>query len=352
MESYCGDYSQYYPSWTGWGEQVANSWTSADGYFGPKTLGTFTLGSRPAEEVYVAVTLTADNRRDKFAYFNPVINFRTIFTGSRSMNAWSNTPAGELVMAPNGLGFLLTGGYMGDAKTFFCPSSIGMPMSDLGVYNTNHYAATEVRDLLQAGGTEAKTMLTGDWNWLWQWSSRYSPTRTVLSHYNYRNVPTSGMNAYWTPEKENTRLFFMNPNRDVKVGEPIFKTQKQAAGRALVVDSFDKGLDKPDTDPGAGVYAHRDGYNVLYSDSSASWYGDTQQKLIYWPQHVSLTGEKATMRGLSVNCLGDVWYTDLPSAPPGPPYDYSWDEGPVQIWHQFDLHHGIDVDTVGYYTLP
>jgi hypothetical protein len=33
--------------------------------------------------------------------------------------------------------------------------------------------------------------------------------------------------------------------------------------------------------PGDGIYGHRDGYNVLYGDWSARWFGDPQQKLIW-----------------------------------------------------------------------
>ena len=33
--------------------------------------------------------------------------------------------------------------------------------------------------------------------------------------------------------------------------------------------------------PGQGAYAHKDGYNVLYGDGHAAWYGDPDQRIMY-----------------------------------------------------------------------
>lgn len=48
------------------------------------------------------------------------------------------------------------------------------------------------------------------------------------------------------------------------------------AGKARMRDPIERG-----TYPGDGMFAHRDGYNVLFGDSHAAWYGDPQQRLIW-----------------------------------------------------------------------
>ena len=41
-------------------------------------------------------------------------------------------------------------------------------------------------------------------------------------------------------------------------------------------------MSRPDTLAGMGANVHKDGYNVLYGDYSVSWYGDPEQRIIYW----------------------------------------------------------------------
>ena len=67
--------------------------------------------------------------------------------------------AGQLNLAPNGMGFLLTAGYIGDAKVYYCPSAQSMR----GDLNAKHRdGATNLNDWQTAGGFDAQTMLYGD----------------------------------------------------------------------------------------------------------------------------------------------------------------------------------------------
>ena len=69
----------------------------------------------------------------------------------------------------------------------------------------------------------------------------------------------------------------------------MFPTQRVLGARALVCDSFEKDRTANDTTgvaaarASAGMQMHREGYNVLYGDGHASWYGDPQQRVIWWP---------------------------------------------------------------------
>jgi len=61
---------------------------------------------------------------------------------------------------------------------------------------------------------------------------------------------------------------------------PPFKTQRWLGGRALVSDNIQKGV-LVDV-PGAGFYTHKDGYNVLYGDYHAQWYGDVNSQISFY----------------------------------------------------------------------
>jgi hypothetical protein len=133
----------------------------------------------------------------------------------------------------------------------------------------------------------------------------------------------------------------------------IFKTQKILGGHAIVSDMFDRWRDtnKPATTyPGAGIMAHRDGYNVLYGDWSAKWYGDPQQSIIYTPSTTNLA--VGFLYSLGVNTIQDYFYTATSPAIPrgfsagqivmnGNAYGPDGKSSPA-IWHRFDAQAGVD----------
>jgi prepilin-type processing-associated H-X9-DG protein len=109
-------------------------------------------------------------------------------------------------------------------------------------------------------------------------------------HYMYRNVPLMANND--NGRDRNIKLAFIKPLTTSSVGCPAFRTQKLLGGRSIAADSFSRYTNTAD-DPnlnkqfswGYALFAHKEGYNVLYGDGHTAWYGDPQQRMawsIYW----------------------------------------------------------------------
>ena len=136
-------------------------------------------------------------------------------------------------------------------------------------------------------------------------------------------------------------------------GGPVFKTQKDLAGRAIVADSFLKSEALKTTQPGDGFWGHKDGYNVLYGDWSAKWYGDPQQTFIWWNDtpYINAWGADGpeAYQGGNHNVITD--YDNSPSYNPATysalttnTYNFG---GVVYRWHLLDKAVGIDVGVDG-----
>ena len=138
-----------------------------------------------------------------------------------------------------------------------------------------------------------------------------------------------------------------NPGVTVTSGCPAFKTQKILGGRALISDTFSKGFSAGGPDSlgatfGKAFYAHRDGYNVLYGDWSAKWYGDPQQKIMWWPRNPTLgafVNDYAS--GLQSLSVAAVSYAS--SVGGAPSYTFPLPNGSQAVWHLLDVAAGVDV---------
>ncbi len=123
------------------------------------------------------------------------------------------------------------------------------------------------------------------------------------SSYAYRCVPVSVYRPWhaWEDDAKTRSLPGTSPRVPVHINQPIFKTARTLGGRALFADTFSKGsmydanntsVGVYDSNPindsrlivGFGAQAHRDGYNVLYGDWHASWFGDGEQAILYHTQ--------------------------------------------------------------------
>jgi prepilin-type N-terminal cleavage/methylation domain-containing protein len=350
LESYCADYATYYPSWTGYGKVIRAQYTGNNLAGLPDPNYDAARPRRAAEPgiytdkngsvVYMAgcgATPGGYTGNGEYHRFSPLSAYRCIFAGTTNPDLASNSspsaPAGQLNFGPNGLGFLVTGGYMPDAAAFFCPSSDNTPSTPNQRANIpSGYpgnSAARLADLKRAGGTDANSILYGEWTWL---GGRYWYNgRMIESHYAYRNVPTVGMAHYpWgLAGYDKVRLIGVKPDLKVEIGCPTFKTQKTLGSRALIVDSFGSARDSwGNVQPGNGIYGHRDGYNVLYGDWSASWYGDAQQQFIW---HTA--------------AVNDVWTYYNQTTPHhiwgNPAQKYDVNSGAV-LWHMLDTAAGID----------
>jgi len=261
---------------------------------------------------------------------------------------------GDLKVAPMGLGLLLTTGAVGDGRVFYCPSAKGTRHVNASGYgHTMNDGAEDWQAALESsGGSDAGSVLThGAWPRLIYSIQVHNNMRgcVVAGQYAYRNVPIfcrfSLANSPGYNIKGPKTIPYTKPRVVSSVGRPPFVTSRRLGDRCLAADDFWKGPDPTQTKdyvteapvsivvPGFGNGAHRDGYNCLFGDYSARWYGDPQQQIIYWDtSKASYSAEGAL--GNSWSYIGNITGTDRTTAEFGTPL----------VWHLFDGLQGIDVD--------
>ena len=372
-ESYTSDYGGYLPSWTGW-----KAWTwCRTGYVGdmytytdpgvPVWDNTCDLAShnsswnsilavarRPHQYVNAWYSGRPGNApvRSDGEY---IPNLRLIGYGRKSAaGPWDK---GRLNCAPQGLGMLLAGGYMADAGALYCPSASGMPSDapPARVYDLKHW-----QDL---GGRDGAALLYGDWARL----NAGNSTAAALCSYNSRATPLGIWNS-WHVYQDGRDYYLpaVKPRIRPRITQPYFRTLKELGGRAFACDTFSKGCEydalgrrihpgivsDPYTDPlsqstliaGLGLKGHRDGYNVLYGDWSARWYGDPQERIIWHTQGQDTGAGPVTFAGtwyvsqLSNNYMYGhcFWHT-----PPDIGNVY-WAHSAAAVWHALDTAAGVD----------
>ena len=108
-ESYCGDYNGYMPSSSAWGLPAGMSMYSDNNKGVTESVPLF----------------TSPGHRDYRPNFNISSYHRVIAASNMGSQGAGNWGAGHLNMAPVGLGFLLTAGYLPDMSAFWCPSAPG-----------------------------------------------------------------------------------------------------------------------------------------------------------------------------------------------------------------------------------
>jgi len=361
LESYCGDYRGYFPSWAGYG-----------GPLEPEGIGEWNIGTvsvdhgrvyDPRNKQWIRQGGSRD-RWEKLLYSArglPPSFFRTIYCGSTTLAdhmvpAEPINPPGGFNMAPVGLGCLLGSHYLDDARVFFCPStgddmpadSYKRPTPSDPKYMP---AVHTMRELKAAGGFDARTLSHGNWVWHERviHPLREEPVYLVVqSNYNYRNVP-----VYLADEELGIRksgwLRHTKPLHEIMPGCPTFKTQRQLGDRAIVSDSFSQGdtLRYPDVHAyhaiaGMGIFAHREGYNVLYGNGNARWYGDAEKRII-WYESEKWYPETTVPDFDFAACIGRLsfngiwsWYADTDMTGG---YAYRCN---ADIWHIFDVANGAD----------
>lgn len=416
-ESYCSDYASYFPSCPSYGNTPASTpYLRCDGDGGlwrdskltdsAATYASWNNGNLQ----YVRTGINKKSPSGSDTYFwpqrTPLTRWRTIFLGQLSRDpddyysAVSGVPAGKvdpdncrpagnLVVAPVGLGYLVACGYAGDARTFYCPSTGGnmlvdgmTPVDNTYAFDPYTYAAnnnnwctnavTSPAILQQVGGFDAKSIMYGSYFLFGRYSTAgvRCPTsiwfpggqsdcgafagRTVQCDYNYRGMPTyfyrsgAGDETKWNYGAE---VRFTTPRVITHVGGPMFKTQKLLGSRALVSDSFSNHLNVGNLPirPGMGQFAHRDGYNVLYGDWSARWLGDPQGKILWynWYESNAYNGDMYNgMISLDSTCIinspqGTV-RSDSSDSPWVTKY-YAIPKNGVNVWHNMDVANSVDV---------
>ena len=368
IESYCGDYGQYYPSWPASGGDIQECLpgASSQNIGQPSDLGLYSDSTHAVRSGGLRRPTDTDllyNWRSEFT------KFRTLFNGCTNLNldasgsAGALRDAGQLNAAPIGLGFLATTNFISDVRMFFCPSAGDNMPPNWGYTQTgtvspsNTNTVHRVSQMKRAGGFTGKNMTHGAWKpgqalQRAQSVARISGTWTSLDYlvvqgnYDYRNVPACvalyDSASFTSMLVGGARIAGVRPGRDLYPGEPFFKTQKQQGGRAVVSDSFSspRANAAPMAEPGVGRYAHMEGYNVLYGDASASWYGDPQQTIIWYDVKNGATYIMGGSSGspsvaLERNCIGSWSATD-------DSLSRSY-RSAVDIWRLFDNAHDMDI---------
>jgi len=253
---------------------------------------------------------------------------------------------------------LLAANYISDARPLYCPSSAGMrsvwkssATVDMGGYSLSHW--------LSAGGFSAGVLHSGDWRGV---TPMVANENVLLSHYAYRNVPLAiyyPWHAYDDGKSSVNRVPGIKPNLHARIGQPMFRTDRELGGRAVMSDAFGKGasLDAmglpapggtryPTVAQSRGINSfalqgHRDAFNVLYGDGRAAIFSDPQQQIAYHTQWWM-----DARNSLSVNYYyGNV--IEGTSRYQGP-FDCSINEPQrfqgtgFSIWHDFDVAGGVD----------
>ena len=138
LESYAGDYGGYFPSSIGW---LASDdefcpvdsagrcpWQSYGCHY--NNHGNTAWDDRYPEEEIGALyggipSLTENSTRKVITASGGGCNWREIAVGIAPGPPYGY-PKDRLNMAPNGIGMLLTAGYLSDARVYYCPSADGM----------------------------------------------------------------------------------------------------------------------------------------------------------------------------------------------------------------------------------
>jgi prepilin-type N-terminal cleavage/methylation domain-containing protein/prepilin-type processing-associated H-X9-DG protein len=347
--SYTGDYGGYFPCYPGYGRTPGHhnsiKWFGEPGYTNGEGIETGYMADaqNPGGGVHSDAPIVDGTTLDTHLRWTSSANYRDMFKGWKSKTApdyesggWTE---GHLNMAPVNLGYLLWCGYVNDAKTMFCPSTggelpfLGHISSRIWGKNTSSNAVefNGVSVLKMIGGFTAKEIMYGDYSFSGNNKGmRYfrgsgaqpGHLKYLQTTYNYRNAVMS-WTQYSDGRYDDTTEMIMPYTKNViaKQGTCAFRTDKVLGGRALVSDSFSKGesLTADVADRSAGLYAHRNGYNVLYGDGSAKWIADISESIIYWD--TKNTSDHSQLTRAMFDTIG---------------------VGGTLIWHNFDVAAGID----------
>ena len=263
LEGYLGDYSGYLPSGHAWnGGPELRSWSQADlveWFSDPRTGSTLAVGG--AAYGYAM---------QGWALAQGKMHWNAISFGDKPHG--STFGAGELNMGPVNLGFLVMGGYLPDAQSFFCPSATASsgwdsPWDDL-------------RDMKRAGGFGRSTLLWGEWESMSTCPYATTNFRMLRIPYHYRSATCGHRDLTMG---ETLTVFYTRPAVTTHPNCPYFKTNRLLGARAVVSDSFRKPRNRPTLEPGDGLRTHQSCYNVLFGDHHVSLHSDAEQRIGYWP---------------------------------------------------------------------
>ena len=268
-------------------------------------------------------------------------------------------------MAPVKLGYLLEGGYLNSWQSFYCPSSKGMGNPLCYGEAADKAGGTSLNERLQSHrdvkryvrSGQGSGLLFGDYTGA-SFDNDCQANRgwrmTVRCSYNYRpNIFNAGRTTDYTPWGQQVFMPGTKPKAVGHAGAQVFATQRALGARALVSDSFEKafqysgsGLSAAEITQrsalrSAGAFMHKDGYNVLYGDGHAAWYGDPQRRITWWENYEGVTStDPLYVCNVTGPQLYNAWILNDGSSSA----DRGKMAGAQEIWHQLDMAASLDVD--------
>lgn len=370
VEQYLSDYGQYYPSWPSVGFRLNDKFSYDGGEFVARDLIDQTYdgpihiwprqfdddGDPPDDEQFIHRVIhgTLGNWR-AIATRGETVPSKTDATWANNLNA--SQTWGNVNMVPVKMGLVATGGYMADLSSLYCPSGRGMtdPIATATTGDTWHTDDLDtIVHVLTAGGTDPKVLIYGAWsNFDDAYGTRHRKWgwyKTLRCQYNYRpNILVASVTAdapRTTPAANETVILGgTSPVATGWHGAQVFPTSKKLAGRALLCDTFEKryprawargafddAIWQAAARVAAGAQMHRDGYNVIYGDGHAQWYGDPEQRIIWYKDDTT-----------DASCMA------APLQPwdwvnPASVSDKGKIDGPYEVWHWMDIAGGVDRD--------
>ena len=287
LESYLSDYGEYFPGWAGMGNRDTMLPRDASGMYVDPVLAETVM----TKGMYNVHNTTAE----QYNQAGGISHYRAIGSVGKESSADADWAKGKLNMAPVNLGYPIVLNYLPDFQVFFCPSARGMPSWS----HFNSGRLDNLHELKRLGGTDGRALTHGDYTT----ASGFGHTsgvdqsgkttywwKTVRGQYHYRGATAGAHNSMQT----NVTIPGTRPKVTALTGSPVFRTPKLLGARALASDTFAKAyaqmwrgahytgtVDDPH-DHGAGLWAHKEGYNVLYGDYHSAWYGDPGHVITSW----------------------------------------------------------------------
>jgi len=409
-ESYCSDYGGYYPSTPAFAGEVRQATSTMNiqvigmnGFFRDARTGEVVANGVRSD---IPWGHTSYGQRVQARHGGPYWNqFGFIMKPGYASASWA---AGKRNMSGRGHGLLLEAGYLNDVNLFFCPTMKQSIPSFHGRGPWGQDAAASLDEAKRTGGLDRKAWLYGSYgnvggNFTMEshstsWNCKDVPddgykntwtryadgtlfSRSWFSCYNYRMMPSIRFDVWYTWLRHSQTIPYTRPGVIHKDSAPLFKTQRLLAGRVLMTDSWSRNAslvlggkmgqpdgwnhsyiaypygksDKRYAMPAASnsFFGHGqgDGYNALYGDGSARWYGDPQKRILWWPTHNFGT---ATYQSLPASArdaepshdaggqsggLGDLASTLWNESSSSGHYNY---RANIIVWRQFDLAAGLD----------
>jgi len=383
LESYCGDYGQYFPVAPCQGPQVTGHYA---GIFDIEEYGHAVYQGRSevtGGDTETTLQFSSSERQYSGTYssgYQRIAFHGVIASGTKAGAAadGSDWQPGQVNAAPVGLGMAAHANYFGSLQGLYCPTGnvldakikegpIGLgrraALQHNGTICTD--ISTDIGDVQTLGSESGNALVYGDWREIMT-AATYWPggwrAKILGCSYAYRAQP-SPMEVRekdapsWSPNGcpwwsngfyGNTQSYKGVLDLREHTGElnSLWKTQKLLGNRSVVMDRFGKRFaynqqGHESIIAGDGWFAHRDGYNTLYGDWHATWLGDPQQRYIW--ADLSDSGSNiyprlAACRASNVSCV----IPDTNSRWGGPSTGILW-------WMHFDKAAAIDVNIPVYH---